>query len=98
MVPKQIHQGNSMTGNHFGIIVEFCAEDARDVVRQIADQGDKKKSAIMAMGLAEIGTAAFRQHAAKENAEKRAVGVAEDAERDRNDADIRQHDHAIGRG
>jgi hypothetical protein len=33
MVPKQIHQGNSITGSQLGCVYNFTAEQAGDVVR-----------------------------------------------------------------
>lgn len=82
------------------LFVEFCAEDSGDVVRQSAQDRHDDEAGHHGDDVAAIVAAHFREHSAKENAEERAVGVAENAEDDRDDADLWIHDDEIrcGRG
>ena len=64
-------------------------KDSRDVVRQSAQDRDDDKARDHGDDVAAIVPARLGKHSAKKHTEKRAVGVAENPEHDRDDADIR---------
>ena len=59
IVPKQIHQGNSITGSQRGLGINFAAEDSGDVVRQTAQNRDDDEADNHRDDVAEIVAARF---------------------------------------
>src|SRR5204863_3792751 len=81
-----------------GFDVSNIAKQSRDRIQEVAQNRDDDKAGNHGDEVAAIIAARFCEHAGQENAEHRTVSVAINSEYNRNDADVRQHDHEIGCG
>ena len=74
-------------------VVALAAHGVDQIPRQAAPDRHAEEAGEHGDEIAALGAALFRGQAEQENAEERAVGVAEDAEHDRDDPRVGRIDH-----
>src|SRR5437773_6398902 len=77
------------------LMIDFRAENARDVVRQSAYNCDNDKAGDHSNEIAAIVSARLCQHAGEKDSEDGAVSVTVNAEDDRDNAHIGPYNHKI---
>src|SRR3954451_8004347 len=91
--PRKFHHGQP-----FRLFVKLAAENFGNLVRQTAQDCDGDETQNHGEDVPEIVSAAFRQHADEEAPKKRAVGVTENSQDDRDDPNFGIDDDEIGGG
>src|SRR5205823_9270717 len=89
--PREFHQRQPRR-----LLIKFCAEDMRDVVRQTAYACYDHKTDDHRNDIPGVVAALFRENSTKEDSQKRAVGVTKNSENNRNNTQMGSHDHEVG--